>query len=157
MYTSVQVLLVSVHLHLGSKPVTTLLVPADKGVVSPVNLLFLLPLHGMLLSPVFLQLPWVDATPPDVELVFTKLTLPAPFLSVNSSFMNLHSSLLSASPGTAFPPGAGVADEEVDGIDVLLPVGSRAKALLAMLALESLYFLVNSFNVIGENMLGTEL
>ena len=78
-------LLVPVHLYLGGEPVTALLVPADERMVLPVGLLLLLPLHWMLLGLVLVHLPWLDAAPPYVELVFTQLALPAPLLSVVSA------------------------------------------------------------------------
>ena len=80
-----QLLLVSVHLHFGSKTVAALLVLADERMAPSVGLLLLLPLHGMLIGLVLPHLPWEDAAPPDVELVLAQLALPAPLLSVVSA------------------------------------------------------------------------
>ena len=67
--------LVSVLLHLSLVPVEAPLVLADVGVVPPVGLLLLLPLHGVLLGLVNVHLAGLDAAPPDVELVLAQLTL----------------------------------------------------------------------------------
>ena len=71
-------------LHLSLVPVEALLVPADEGMVPPVGLLFLLPLHGVLLGPVLVHFLGVDAAPPDVKIVLAQLTLEAPLLGVGT-------------------------------------------------------------------------
>ena len=45
-------------------------------------------------------------------------------------------------------PGAGVADVEVDSLNVLLPIMRKAKALLAMLTLESSDLVMNCLDMI---------
>ena len=60
--------LVSVLLHLSLISVEALLVLADEGMVPPVGLLLLLPLHGVLLGPVLVHLLRLDATTTDIKL-----------------------------------------------------------------------------------------
>ena len=67
--------LVPVLLHLSLVPVEALLVLADVGMVPPVSLLLLLPLHGVLLGLVLAHLSGEEIAPPDVELVLAQLTL----------------------------------------------------------------------------------
>ena len=131
--------LVSVLLHLGLEPVETLLVLADEGMVPPVGLLLLLPLHGVLLGPVLVHLLGVDAAPPDVKLILAQLTLPAPLLSVDTAYVELNPTFLVSGPGTALP-GAGVADVGVNTFNVLLPVTSQPKALPHLSHLKALIF-----------------
>ena len=144
--------LVSVLLHLGLEPVETLLVLADEGMVPPVGLLLLLPLHGVLLGPVLVHLLGVDAAPPDVKLILAQLTLPAPLLSVDTAYVELNPTFLVSGPGTALP-GAGVADVGVNTFNVLLPVTSQPKALPTLITLKSPDLLMNSFDVLGESVL----
>ena len=75
-----ELLLVPVLLHLCLVPVEALLVLADEGMVPPVGLLLLLPLHGVLLGLVVVHLIGVEAAPPDVKLVLAQLALEAPLL-----------------------------------------------------------------------------
>jgi hypothetical protein len=70
----------SVLLHLSLVPVEAPVVLADEGMVFPVGLLLLLPLHAVLLGPVLLHLLGVEAAPPDVKLVLAQLALEAPLL-----------------------------------------------------------------------------
>ena len=76
--------LVPVLLHFSLVPNEALLVLADKGVVLPVGVLLLLPLHRVLLGPVFVHLSWLDTAPPDVKIVLAQLTLEAPLLGVGT-------------------------------------------------------------------------
>ena len=140
-------LLMPVHLHLSGEPVTALLVLAGERMVFPVGLLLLLPLHWMFLGLVPVHLHWVDAAPPDVELVLAQLALPAPLLGVDSSLVDFNHALVRASPGTPLPPSAGVADEGVNSVDVLLPATSMTEGLVALVALKSSYLLVHSVDV----------
>ena len=137
-----------VHLYLGGKPVTALLVPADERMVLPVGLLLLLPLHWMLLGLVLVHRPWMDAAPPYVELVFTQLALPAPLLGMNLFDVFLDLRLPTECRTAALPPGAGVADEGVNSVDVLLPATSSTEGLVALVALKSSYLLVHSLDVL---------
>ena len=101
--------LVPLDLHLGPEPVVAPLVLAHMWVVPLVDLLRLLPLHGMLPLIVLVHLPREDATPPDVHLVFAQLALDAPLLSVGTASVVLDLGLLVGGPAAA-SPGAGVAD-----------------------------------------------
>jgi len=141
--------LVPLHLHLGPEPVVAPLVLAHMWVVPLVGLLLLLPLHGMLPLPVLVHLPWEDAAPPDVHLVLAQLALDAPLLCVGTASVVLDLGLLVGGPGAA-SPGAGVADVEVDSLDVLLPATSQAKALVAMFALEGPDLVMYGLDVCGE-------
>ena len=137
--------LMPLHLHLGPKPVVAPLVLAHVGVVPLVGILLLLPLHGMLPLPVPVHLPGMDAAPPDVHLVLAQLALDAPLLCVGTASVVLDLGLLVGGPGAA-SPGAGVADVEVDTLDVCLPVTSLAKALVTMFTLEA-FISMDCFNV----------
>jgi len=135
--------LVPLLFHLSLVPVEALLVLADKGMLPPVGLLLLLPLHRVLLGLMLLHLTGLDAAPPDVELVLAQLALQAPLLGVGTAYVVLELSLGVGLVGAALP-GAGVADVGVNRLYVSLPITSLAKALLAMLTLESPDILMNS-------------
>ena len=141
-----QLLLVPVLLHLSLVPVEAHLEAADEGTVPPVSLLLLLPLHGVLLSPVLVHLPWEDTSPPDVKLVLAQLALKAPLLGVGTTNVILEMGLGGCLVATVLP-GAGVANVGVDNIHVLLPVTSFTKALVAMLAFKRSNFVMNSLGV----------
>jgi hypothetical protein len=95
--------LMSILLHLSLVPVKALLELADEGVIPPVGILFLLPLHGVLLGLVLVHLAREEASPPDVELVLTQLTLQAPLLGVGTANVVLDISLPCTGPGAALP------------------------------------------------------
>ena len=122
-------------LHLGPKPVEAPLELAHKGVVPPVGLLLLLPLHRVLLCPVLVHLTREDAAPPDVQLVLAQLALQAPLLCVGPSSVVLDLPLLVSCPVTVWP-GAVVANVQVNSLNVYLPGTSTAKALPTVLTLE---------------------
>ena len=115
--------LVPLLLPLSLVPVEALLVLADEGMVPPVGLLLLLPLHRVLLGPMLVHLPWVDTAPPDVKLVLAQLTLKTPLLCVGTAYVVLEVGLGLGLVGAALP-GAGVADVGVNTFNVLLPVTS---------------------------------
>ena len=141
-----KLLLMPLPLHLSLVPIEAPFEAADEGVVSPVGLLILLPLHGMLLGLVLVHLPRVDTAPPDVELVLTYLTLQAPLLGVGTTNVVLEAGLGVGLVGAALP-GAGVANVGVHRLHVLLPVPSFTKTLAAMLTLKSSYFIMHSVGV----------
>ena len=138
-----KLLLMPLPLHQSLVPIEAPFEAADEGVVSPVGLLILLPLHGMLLGLVLVHLPRVDTAPPDVELVLTHLTLKAPLLGVGTTNVILEMGFGGCLVATVLP-SAGVANVRVDDIHVLLPVASFPKALVAMLTLKSSNFVMNS-------------
>jgi len=132
------------------------LVLAHVRVVPLVGLLLLLPLHAMLPLLVLVHLPWEDAAPPDVHLVLAQLALDAPLLCVGTASVVLDMGLLVGGPGAA-GPGAGVADVEVDTLDMFLPVTSPAEALVAMFTLVGPDLVVDSLDMPGEILLPCKL
>jgi len=100
---------VPIYFHFGGKPLPTFLNLAHVWMVLPVSLLLLLPLHGMVLGPMLVHLPWLNASPPDTLLVLAQLALPAPLLSVDLANMVWQPILPPCSVATATTPGAGVA------------------------------------------------
>ena len=131
---------------LSHVPVEAPLEPADEGVVPPVGLLLLLPLHGVLPGLVLVHLPREDAAPPDVKLVLAHLALKAPLLGVGTTNVILEMGLGGCLVATVLP-SAGVANVRVDNIHVLLPVTSFAKALVTMFTLKSSYLVMDSLCV----------
>ena len=118
---------------LSPVPVEAPLEPADKGVVPPVGLLLLLPLHGVVPGLVFVHLPRVDVAPPDVKLVLTHLELQAPLLGVGMANLVLEAGLGECLVDAALP-GAGVADagvmldarkENGPWVEIFTPVTAR--------------------------------
>ena len=128
--------LVPVLLHLSLVSVLTLLVLADIGMVLPVGLLLLLPLHRLLLGPVLIHLPGKEAAPPVVKLVLAQLALQAPLFSVGTPYMVLELGPCVGLVGAALPR-AGVASVVVDNFHVPLPVTSLCKALVTLYTFES--------------------
>ena len=148
--------LMSFLLHLSLIPVEALLELADEGMVPPVGLLLLLPLHRVLLGLVPVHLIWVNTAPPDIKLVLAKLALQAPLLGVGTAHVVLELKLAVGLVGAALP-GAGVADVGVNRFDVHLPVTYGTKALLAILTLEGPDLVMNSLNVLGKRDILAEL
>ena len=136
-----------IHLHLSGEHITALLVLADERMDLPEGLLLLLPLNWMLLGLVLVHIPWLDAAPPDVELVLAQLALPAPLLGVNLYDVGLDLALRTECRTAALPPGAGVADEGVHRVGVPLSFTSLTETLAAEFTLESFYLLVHSLDV----------
>ena len=78
-----KLLLMPLPLHQSLVPIEAPFEAADEGVVSPVGLLILLPLTGVLHGLMLVHLPLVDAAPPaDVKLVLAQLALQAQLLAV---------------------------------------------------------------------------
>ena len=148
--------LMSILLHLSLVPFKALLELADEGVVPPVGILFLLPLHGLILGLVLFHLAREEASPPDVKLVLTQLTLQAPLLGVGTANVVLDISLPCTGPGAALP-GAGVADVGVGSLHMNLPHTRMPKTLPTMFTLESSDLLMHILNVLVKIPVRTEL
>ena len=85
--------------------------------VPPVGLLLLFPLFIVLLGPVLIHLSWEEATPPDVELVLAQLTLKVPLLGMSATSVVFEFRRIVSLVNTPWP-GAGVADVEVDSLNM---------------------------------------
>ena len=149
--------LVPVNFLLGSKPLLTLLHLADMRVRLSEGLLLLLPLYGMILFLVLVHRPWKETSPPDALLVFTELALPAPLLSVDLAHVICHLVLPPRSVTTPPTPGAGVADTQVKGFNVLLPVTIRTKPLSTVFTLVRFDIIMSCLDMPGEILLCSEL
>ena len=101
------------------KPLKTFFVAANVGMLLPILLLFLLPLHRVILCLVFIHLSWIDTSPPNTLLVLTQLTFPTPLLRVDLTNVELYIAFVSKCEFTSVP-SAGITNTKVDGFDMLL-------------------------------------